>query len=119
MALSEKQIDALVAGQVLYDVHSYRMGNTTMRSLGVWEVEVVSVERRESDGFVTGATCRWNGNPPRRYARYDLRKWCVTEPQLVKGFMGATRRMTREERAAVKAGTLVYRNGELIPAVKS
>jgi hypothetical protein len=57
------KIDSLKAGDVLYDVHSERAGNTTMRREGCWECYVRAVD---SDG-------QWveisrNGNPARRFA---------------------------------------------------
>lgn len=44
-------------GDVLYDVHSHRMGNTTMRAMGTWTVHVFEVDRESGRAFVS-----WNGN---------------------------------------------------------
>lgn len=47
-------------GDRLWDVHSERMGNTTMRRMGSWPVDVIEVdpERRR-------AKCVWNHNVSR------------------------------------------------------
>jgi hypothetical protein len=49
----------IYAGDVLYDVHRYRMGNTKMSATGVWKVEVLEV-----DSVNERALVRWNGNRP-------------------------------------------------------
>lgn len=54
---------------VLLDIHSQRMGNTTMRRLGCWEVRVISV-----DAGARTALCSWNGNPPRPYRERDFKR---------------------------------------------
>ena len=50
------------AGDILYDVHRERMGNTTMSRLGCWTVEVIDIDHEEGR-----ATVRWNGNRPQTY----------------------------------------------------
>ena len=52
----------LKVGDVLHDVHSHKMGNTTMRAEGHWLVRVVEVA---DDG--SWAMLSWNGNRPCRY----------------------------------------------------
>lgn len=50
--------DTLKAGDILYDCHRHKLGNTTMSVMGVWKVYVkeVSLFKRE-------ALTSWNGNP--------------------------------------------------------
>lgn len=63
----------VVVGAVLYDNHTYRMGNTTMRAMGEWEVKILEV----IDSLVPGApsaVVSWNGNPPQRWSWISLRK---------------------------------------------
>ncbi len=62
------KFERLTPGMVLLDIHSYKMGNTNMRRLGLWEVKVISV-----DAATRTAMCSWNGNPPRRYLERDFR----------------------------------------------
>ena len=57
------KIESLKAGDVLYDVHSERAGNTTMRQEGCWECYVRAVD---SEG--KWVEISWNGNPARRFA---------------------------------------------------
>ena len=56
------QIGSLKPGDVLYDVHSEKAGNTTMRREGVWECFVRAVD---SEG--KWVEISWNGNPARRF----------------------------------------------------
>lgn len=61
--------DKIKPGMVLLDIHSERMGNTAIRRLGCWKVQVVSV-----DAEMRTAMCRWNGNPARIYFERDFKK---------------------------------------------
>ena len=54
-------------GDVLYDVHRTKMGNTTMSRLGCWTVMVI---RLHDDG----ATVSWNSNAATFYTRRRLEK---------------------------------------------
>ncbi len=49
--------DSIKVGDILYDCHRTKMGNTTMSRMGTWDVKVIEldVERRR-------ALCSWNGN---------------------------------------------------------
>lgn len=88
------KLEKLKPGMVVWDCHSHRMGNTTLKSLGTWTVRIISVdlERR----FVEAS---WNGNPPRKFYR-DWSKWRLEKPILVKNSIGQYRRETLEERKA-------------------
>ncbi len=66
MAVSWNRV---TAGDKLLDIHSERMGNTTMRRLGCWTVEVISM-----DSVTETAMCSWNGNKPVMYSRRRLEK---------------------------------------------
>jgi len=61
--------DKLVPGMRLHDVHSYRMGNTTMSALGCWPVRVISVDSVNRRAMVS-----WNGNPPESWGERRLRR---------------------------------------------
>lgn len=58
------KIADLTPGMTLYDVHSQRAGNTTMRVEGCWKARVISVHLDESPPY---AMISWNANPPRKY----------------------------------------------------
>lgn len=95
------KFDNLKVGQVLFDVHSYKMGNTTIRSLGVWTVYVKEIDAERRRAFIS-----WNGNAATWWYGDKIAKLKETEPYLVRSGM-ITRRPTREElaehRAKVKA----------------
>lgn len=61
-------------GMELLDIHSERMGNTTLRRLGLWRVTVVSVDPESRTAMV-----RWNYNPEKRWNERQLTK-LVTKP---------------------------------------
>lgn len=86
------KFDKIKAGDTLYDVHSYRMGNTTMRSIGVWDVYIVSINHAE--GY---AMAKWNGNPAQRWDGRRLAKLRAKEPRLIRTSMGGHRLARRGE----------------------
>ena len=56
------KIESLKAGDVLWDCHSERAGNTMLRREGTWQCQVVEVA---PDG--SWALISWNGNKARAY----------------------------------------------------
>jgi hypothetical protein len=92
------KFDKLAVGMVLFDLHSYRMGNTTMRSLGVWPVRVVEIDAEKRR-----ALCNWNGNAPTWYSEWNIEKLKGKKPILISTGMGGQRRPTREELAEIRA----------------
>lgn len=93
------KFDKLVPGMVLYDVHSYRMGNTTLRSLGTWTVRVKQIDAERRCALVS-----WNGNQDQWYGESDFAKLKDKKPILIRTGMGGYRRPTREELKAMKEG---------------
>jgi len=91
------KFEKIEAGMTLYDVHSYSMGNTYLRSIGVWPVKVISVDKEKGCAVV-----RWNGNKEETYYRFALEKLKAKQPVLVRTAFGAYRRQTKEEKAAAK-----------------
>jgi hypothetical protein len=91
------KFEKLQPGMVLYDVHSHKMGNTTMTSIGVWTVRVISVDHEKRK-----AICSWNGNPPMTYYERGIAKLKEKEPVLIREGFGRYRRATREEIKAMK-----------------
>lgn len=92
------KFEKLKPGMVVYDVHSHGMGNTTMRTLGVWDVRIISV-----DPVSRSCLASWNGNPAGQHFEYAIKKWKERRPYLVRTAMGNYRRPTREELAAHRA----------------
>ena len=103
------KFDNIIPNMVLYDVHSYRMGNTCLRSVGVWTVVILSVDKDSRSAMVS-----WNGNSPEKYTERRLVHLNLSAPFLVKTCMGQLRRETIGERAArLKASSVeVHRAGE-------
>jgi len=62
--------EKLKAGDVLYDTHSHKMGNTTMSCEGVWMCRVREVAEDGSWALVS-----WNGNPARKHYRRLPNSW--------------------------------------------
>lgn len=62
------KFEKISAGMRLADVHTERAGNTMMRRIGVWEVEVLEIR----DKPYRGAMVRWNGNRPEWWPEYRL-----------------------------------------------
>lgn len=52
------KFDSINAGDVLYDCHRQKMGNTNMSQLGTWQVRVIEVDAEKRR-----ALCSWNTNP--------------------------------------------------------
>jgi len=77
------KFEKIQPGMVLYDVHSYRMGNTKLSTMGCWPVEVLTIDRERST-----AMARWNGNRPQLYFRRDLEKLRAKEPEFETGMFG-------------------------------
>lgn len=63
------RFEKIQPGMVLYDRHTHRMGNTTMKTIVEWEVRVISVDAEQRSAMVS-----WNGNSPRRYYEFQLRR---------------------------------------------
>jgi len=70
-------ISRIKAGQVLYDKHKYKMGNTTMSRWGLWKVFVKEVD---VEGKYIIAS--WNGNPPHKMCEQQVKKLMVNKPKL-------------------------------------
>lgn len=85
------KISSLKPGQSLWDLHRYKMGNTTMKSWGVWPVHVVSVAE-DGESF----TASWNSNPPKKYYRVPS-NWKAKEPVMVAAGGLGKRPATRAE----------------------
>lgn len=81
----------------VYDVHSYTMGNTYLRSLGCWPVRILEVDQR-----LRIVVASWNGNPKQSFYERQWKKWRVNKPVLVTVGSGRQRLQTREEKKAAK-----------------
>lgn len=80
------KFEKIVAGMRLYDLHSERMGSTTMRSMGVWFVDVLEVDVAQRRALVS-----WNGNKPEWKSAHTLTRYRAKRPELVTNGMGQQR----------------------------
>lgn len=77
--------DKIKPGMTLYDVHKYTMGNTSLRSIGVWPVSVITVHEDRT------IIASWNGNKPTRMYERQWSKYRLKKPELVRGNFGTTK----------------------------
>lgn len=63
------KFETIKTGDVLWDNHSERAGNTTGRRWGNWKVKIIEINHAER-----WATVSWNGNPPKRWYRDQLQR---------------------------------------------
>lgn len=68
--------DTIKAGDILYDCHRTKMGNTTMSRMGVWEVRILEIDIERYR-----ALCSWNGNAPQWWRQDKLYKLRRNKPK--------------------------------------
>lgn len=68
-------IRKLKVGQIVYDKHQYKAGNTKMKRWGVYPVVI-----KEIDPDFRWVIATWNGNPARKYFESSVKQWKVKEP---------------------------------------
>lgn len=56
------------AGDILWDCHRHRMGNTTMSRMGAWQVKIISVDTEKRTAIAS-----WNSNKPTTYYEHNIR----------------------------------------------
>lgn len=96
------KFDTIKPGDILYDVHSYRMGNTKMRAQGCWEVRVIEVDAERRRALVS-----WNGNTPDWRPWFKLEKYRRSRPKRKEQPMTTPKHtpepwMVRDERSSLR-----------------
>ena len=91
------KFEKIKEGDVLYDRHTCRVGNTTMRCIGEWKVKVHRLRQEPSQG----ADVSWNGNSEEFYSKRALEKlytWSMYAPGVVRqlNFLGDVIKVTRK-----------------------
>lgn len=93
------KFEKIQAGMTLYDRHKYKMGNTTLRSIGEWSVRVLEVycEKRQ-------AKVSWNGNTPEVYRERDLTSlydWSMYDDgvEVTRGICDSVLKVTKKKTA--------------------
>jgi hypothetical protein len=65
------------AGDVLWEGHRTRSGQSRMSRMSWYQVQIISVH---SDHVMAS----WNTNPPRRYPISSVKRWRRTKPEACK-----------------------------------
>lgn len=84
------KISTLKEGDICYDCHREKMGNTMMSRVGVWKIRVISIKTLIGDRIEV--TYSWNGNTPRTtFGRGGKVNWRRYPPEWLRnGFDGAS-----------------------------
>lgn len=69
-------IKKIKPGQILYDKHRYKQGNTTISAWGVWPVKVISVDLQSNTILAS-----WNGNKPHTMSLRQIKRLKVNKPK--------------------------------------
>ena len=86
------KIEKLKPGMIVYDVGRHKMGNTTLSTVSVWEVEIESIDIQNEL-----VRAHWNHNNYKDYGKHIWSKWRIKEPLLIRTAMGSYRLATRGE----------------------
>ncbi len=89
-------IRKLKPGQCVYDVHRYKMGNTSQWTWGVWPVHI-----KEVDPAGHWVLASWNGNPVEKFYTPSVKLWRVNEPEMEPYGFGAQRPVRKKKGSAV------------------
>jgi hypothetical protein len=92
------KFEKIKPGMVLYDVHTYQMGNTTLRSHGEWEVQIIEVYPETRSASVS-----WNGNRPEVWQEKQLTKLRAKKTEMVRMFGFGQRPAKKHEKKGAKA----------------
>jgi hypothetical protein len=92
------KFEKIKPGMVLYDVHTYQIGNTTLRSYGEWEVQIIEVYPETRSASVS-----WNGNRPEVWREKQLKGLRAKPTEMVRGFLGSRRPAKKHEKKGAKA----------------
>lgn len=88
-------------GMTLYDRHRYKMGNTTMSTLGEWKVKILELVPDKRAAKVS-----WNGNPSTVWYEHSLKKlydWGMNDEgvEVKRGMMGSIISVKRVKKVKV------------------
>lgn len=86
----------LKPGDTVYSIHRYKMGNTTIKTVGYYPVKIVSVDEEKRR-----VTASQNHNPPTTFYEKQWSKWHAEKPVFVKTGM-SQRLATKEETKKIR-----------------
>ncbi|MDX6914729.1 hypothetical protein R9X49_06365 [Pectobacterium carotovorum] len=89
------KISSLKPGDIVWSVLRLNMGNTTIKSIGVFSVKVCEVH----ENYVIAS---WNGNPREKFRERTISKWRRNKPVTIRLMTGNYRLATREEIKSMK-----------------
>lgn len=88
------KISQLKPGMRVWNTMRRKMGNTTVSTIGVYQIYVHSV-------FEDHVMASWNGNQLKKFYEREIAKWKKDEPITVKSAMGSRRLANREEKKQI------------------
>lgn len=91
--MPKSKFDCFSPGMVVYDAHMYTMGNTCMRTLGVWSVQIKEVDREKRTILAS-----WNGNTAKTMHEREWKKLRLKPPMIIEGRF--TRRLATKQEIA-------------------
>ena len=94
------KIENLKPGQTVYQTRSYTLGNTTMRTVGVWEIVIKEVHLEDPNRPYVVAS--WNTNRAEKFYIRSVKTWKKEKPVLVGRQGGPQHLATREEKKSIK-----------------
>ena len=71
------KLEKLSPGQILWDYHTYQQGNTTLKKMGEWPIEIIEIDLENNR-----ALCSWNGNKPEWKYRKQIEKYRVNKKKV-------------------------------------
>jgi hypothetical protein len=72
------KIESLKPGDIVYDCHRQKMGNTTMSRMAVFRAKIISVDVEHEKAVVS-----WNGNSPTNMYGGQIRRLRKSPPEWI------------------------------------
>lgn len=90
------KIEKLKPGMKVYSLIRHKMGNTTISTISVYDVNIIDVDIQNCV-----VTASWNGNAAEKYYGREF-NWRLKKPILIGSRMGYSRLANRAEIKAMK-----------------
>lgn len=65
-------IERLKPGQILWDYHKYKCGNSNIKKEGEWPVKIIEIDLKSRNVLRS-----WNGNPPQWVSERNIKSYRV------------------------------------------
>lgn len=86
------KLKSLKPGMTVWLVRKHLMGNTTLKTISIYEVNIIDVNQKE--GWFTYT---WNGNAEQKGREHTASQFKKNKPVTIRCAMGHRRLATREE----------------------